>query len=234
MKSSAISRRLACFSPLVMLLTFCFEFAAAAFVAWRYKLNRRALLIIAILVNLGIFQIAEWNICAQAGAEVWGRIGFIGTAILIPLGLGLIHSLHRSRYSGFLTVIFSIATAIFVGWFALVPESVTIVFCGGNYSIFRLTDGLWEPYAVFYWLGLLISVVLTLYSARQVADQRLKRALMWFTVGYLSFIGPTLVSNALAPETLKAIPSILCGFAVFLALILVTIVAPASLQRRKK
>jgi hypothetical protein len=46
---------------------------------------------------------------------------------------------------------------------------------------------------------------------------------------------PTLVIHTLEPNTFLAIPSIMCGFAVVYAVILVGVVAPAvSPVRRKK
>lgn len=232
--SGSSSLQLACFSPLIMLLTFSFEFLAAAFIAWRYRLNRRAVLMIAILINLGLFQVAEWNVCANAGAQLWARIGFVGTALLIPLGVNFVHELHPtavSRRAGWLAWAGALG---FIAWFLFVPNSVSFVFCGGNYSIYRLTTGLSYLYSAFYWFWLVFTVWLSAWSTRLSKKPMIRRALLAYIAGYLSFMLPTLISNAATPELLKAVPSVLCGFAIFFAIILISLVAPASLERRRR
>ena len=199
----------------------------------RYELDRKAVIIIAILVNLGLFQIAEWQVCANAGAQVWARIGFIATAILIPLGVDFIHHLAPSQLSKTARSLAWITAGAFIAWFVLVPNSVNFVFCGGNYSIYRLSIVLGYSYAAFYWGWLFFTVWMANRSLRFMKMPRDNRAMQAFMIGYGSFIIPTLISNAAAPETLKAIPSILCGFAIFFAIILVGFVAPNSLVRKK-
>ena len=58
-------------------------------------------------------------------------------------------------------------------------------------------------------------------------------ALNWLAAGYLSFILPTTFVNLVNPETIEGIPSIMCGFAVLLAIILIGFVAPLTLEKRK-
>ena len=225
---------LACFSPLVMLLTFSFEFTAAAWIAWRYQLDRRAWLIIAVLINLAIFQVAEYQVCANHWAANWARVGFVATAILIPLGLYLIDSIVPSRRTKLAARLTSLLAIAFIVWFIAVPESVTIVFCGGNYTFFRIDLLLARLYSTFYYLSLLISVGLGLQAARQARSAKLSRALVWLVVGYLSFMLPTLIINGLNPILLSTLPSVLCGFAVIMAIILVGMVAPVVLKPRAK
>ena len=60
------------------------------------------------------------------------------------------------------------------------------------------------------------------------------KGLMGVGLGLSSFIIPTLAVNIIDPTTLRAIPSILCGFAVIFAMFLVGVVAPAVLHPRKR
>jgi hypothetical protein len=52
--------------------------------------------------------------------------------------------------------------------------------------------------------------------------------------GYSIFIIPTTVVHLLHPETLLGLPSIMCGFAILLALTLGCIVIPNAAERRKR
>jgi hypothetical protein len=52
------------------------------------------------------------------------------------------------------------------------------------------------------------------------------RALKSLAVGYLAFILPVTIVNIIDPSTISGIPSIMCGFAVILAVILAGEVLP--------
>lgn len=84
--------RLNCFSPPVMLATFVLEFGMAAYTIWRYKLTAFTRVTIAMLVCLGIFQLAEYNICATGWFDhtIATRIGHAAITLLPALGVHLV------------------------------------------------------------------------------------------------------------------------------------------------
>ena len=59
------------------------------------------------------------------------------------------------------------------------------------------------------------------------------KALKWLLAGYLVFVVPTTFVNIINPNTIEGIPSIMCGFAVLLAVILLLKVSPLVLTRKK-
>ena len=63
-------------------------------------------------------------------------------------------------------------------------------------------------------------------AARQSQHNR-AGALRALALGYLAFIVPTTAANLINPATLAGIPSIMCGFAVLLAIILAGEVLPS-------
>lgn len=63
-------------------------------------------------------------------------------------------------------------------------------------------------------------------AARQSQHNR-ATALRALALGYLAFIVPTTAVNLINPATLAGIPSIMCGFAVLLAIILAGEVLPS-------
>ena len=221
----------ACFSPLVMFLTFSFELLAAVWIIMRYKFDRRAALIV--LIFLAVFQIAEYQVCAQSGAQIWARIGFVATALLIPLGTSLIIAISRDVLGRRLELVLWTLAALFIAWFLFVPSSVVFVWCGGNYSIYHLAPILGTLYGMYYFGALalmLLQINRRMHTRLSVAKAR---GLMGLGVGLSAFIIPTLIVNILDPTTVRAIPSILCGFAVVLAIFLTGVVAPAVLRPRK-
>jgi hypothetical protein len=72
---------------------------------------------------------------------------------------------------------------------------------------------------------LFIGIGLSIYFAH-TADDKIRKALLYQVFGYLSFLLPTGIVNTINPTTLKGIPSIMCGFAVIYAIILVFGITP--------
>lgn len=62
--------------------------------------------------------------------------------------------------------------------------------------------------------------------------QKVREALALQAFGLLSFVLPTGIVNALHPETIHGIPSIMCGFAVIYALVLVFGITPRILKQK--
>ncbi|HUC96657.1 MAG TPA: hypothetical protein VMR16_03275, partial [Candidatus Saccharimonadales bacterium] len=68
------------------------------------------------------------------------------------------------------------------------------------------------------------------WGVEQPARKKLLTAMM---VGYLVFLVPTTFFNIIDPSTVKGIPSIMCGFAVLLAFVIVLKVLPGSVEIRR-
>jgi hypothetical protein len=64
-----------------------------------------------------------------------------------------------------------------------------------------------------------------------VKSKSKKQALNALAIGYLAFIVPTTAANIIDPSTTAGIPSIMCGFAVILAIVLTLIVVPRAHQK---
>jgi len=69
------------------------------------------------------------------------------------------------------------------------------------------------------------------YHTSRATEQ--KRAISGLIFGYLVFIVPTILVNLLSPNTVRGIPSIMCGFAVLLALTLGFVTLPATVAKKK-
>lgn len=216
---------LLCFSPPVMVATILIELALAAWVVIRYAISSARHLITAILILLAAFQFAEFNVCGSSLPDlIWSRLGYVFITFLPPLGLHLITQLRHEPHSRLLRLSYGGAAA-FAGGFALLPAGLNRGVCGGNYVIFRLAEPLSTVYTAFY-LGLVfLSLAVALRPHLNLAPES-HQALQWIAIGYLAFTLPTFVINYLLPATHLAIPSIMCGFAVILALILGLRVAP--------
>ena len=87
-----------CFSPAVMLFTLLTEFLFAIYVILTSRRWRPStFLIVALLVCLGIFQLAEFQVCGGARTVAWMRVGYVGITLLPALGLHLVSLVTKHR-----------------------------------------------------------------------------------------------------------------------------------------
>lgn len=229
-----------CFSPPVMLATLIIESCLAIYTFWRYKFNILTKLITSMLVCLAIFQLAEYFVCTGIGsmAAPWSRVGFVAITALPPLGLHIMHILagksQRKLVYG--------AYATMVGYwlfFLLSPGAFTGHKCTGNYVIFQFTANVTGTYSVFYFGWLLAGIGLGFRWANQLmasgkSKLRQLQSVQGLILGYLVFLVPSAISMVVKPEARRGIPSVLCGFAILLALVLTFYILPRAPQSRHR
>lgn len=228
--------KLYCFSPPVMLATFIIEIACALYVLARYKLTIVTRLGVAVLLGLALFQLAEYNVCEGAwGVDslTWARIGYVAITLLPPLGLHLALRISGQERPKLLWGAYGVAVAFSI-IFLFVGHGMQAQECLGNYVIFTIAPWAVWPYALYYY-GLLIVAVACSWQAASISKSKaIKKALYSLAIGYLMFIIPTTTVNILDPGTISGIPSIMCGFAVILALILTGFTLPAAQPEGRK
>lgn len=216
-----------CFSPPVMLATFVIELLLLIFTVVRYKMNTTTRLICATLFFLAFFQLSEFFVCGGLGihSATWSRLGFIAITTLPPLGLHLMHAIARKKaswqvYAGY---------TLMAGWIALFgfsENAFTGHQCVTNYVIFQLHSHIGYAYSAYYYGLLLVGMYYAFKFGEASKKIKQKEALYGMIIGYLVFLLPTAIANTISPETMKGIPSIMCGFAVLFALILFGYVLP--------
>jgi hypothetical protein len=227
------TNRLYCFSPPIMLATFIIEIVFAIYVIARYKLTLISRLAVAILLGLAIFQLAEYNVCETAwGVDslTWARIGYVAITFLPPLGLHLATRLAGQKQPLLvgLAYLTGIAFALF---FLFSGYGMTGQECLGNYVIFSIAPWAVKLYAAYYYGFLAMSVIYSWKASKGVKSESKKQALIALAIGYLAFIIPTTAANIIDPSTTAGIPSIMCGFAVILAIVLTLVVVPRAHQK---
>jgi hypothetical protein len=221
-----------CFSPPVMLATFFIEIVFAVYVLWRYKLDPVGRLVVAILLCLAAFQIAEYNVCEGGWIDpmLASRLGYVAITLLPPLGLHLGYTLAGVKKRKLVWAAYA-SGAAFAAFFLLIGGALTGNACQGNYVIFQMAPGSVWLYSLYYY-GWLIGGIALFRKFAQKQDRKTREALRWLAIGYLAFIVPTTTANFIDADTLHAIPSIMCGFAVIFATLLTTHVIRFRGQKR--
>lgn len=222
-----------CFSPPVMLATFIIEISLAVYTLWRYKMSQTVRLTVALLVFLATFQLAEYMVCGGLGVSSmdWARIGYVAITALPPLGVHLAFTLAGKRSRLVVGGAYA-AGALFMAYFLFATDIFAGSQCLGNYVIFQMGGSAARLYGVYYYGLLLLAIGASLKLAACVPKR--KRALEAFVAGYVLFMLPTTIANTIDPATVRGIPSIMCGFAVLLALVLVFWVLPMTEKRVKR
>jgi hypothetical protein len=228
------STQLNCFSPPVMLATLTIEFFLALYTAWRYKLTDLSRLVIATLVMLASFQLAEYFVCTGFGirAEQWSRVGFVAITTLPPLGLHIIHTLAGKPKRKLVYTAYGTMTA-FILFFMTYHSAFIGHECTGNYVIFQIGYKMGGLFGAYYYGWLFTGIWLAArWANEQLAKGKSARrkleTLRAMIIGYLVFLVPTALANTVKPETRRGIPSVMCGFAVLFALILSLYVLPRA------
>jgi hypothetical protein len=215
-----------------MLATFIIEIIGALYVVFRYKMTPVSRLATGILVGLAAFQLAEYNVCEGAwGVDslTWARIGYVAITLLPPLGLHLATKIANKPQKVLVGSAYGLAAAFGI-IFLFVGHGMQSQECLGNYVIFKIAHWATIPYALYYYGLLLLTVGHALRAAKGMKNEAKASSLRFLAMGYLAFIVPTTAANLIDPSTLAGIPSIMCGFAVVLALILVLAVLPKYYQ----
>lgn len=224
------STKLYCFSPPVMLATLTIEMASAFYILWRYQLTPITRIAVAMLVCLATFQGAEYMVCGGLGIEpgLWSKLGYSAITLLPPLGIHLALTIAGKKNT--LLVQGAYASAIgFVAYFTFLTGSISGHTCYANYVVFSGANVFASMvYGLYYYSWLFVGVALAFSLAKAERRRHIKAALGWLGLGYLSFIIPTTLVNVVDPSTISGIPSIMCGFAIILAVVLTMRVVPEA------
>lgn len=229
-----------CFSPPVMIATVIIESALVIYTIWRYKMDTLTKLVVMSLLSLTIFQISEYNVCAGSGLNAgdWARLGYVSISFLPPLGFHILHILAK-KPNRKLVVGAYVSMVMVITYFFAYRSAFSGFQCTGNYVIFQIGKLASIIYGTYYY-GWLISALFLgvrwaneLRNAHESTTNRL-RAVRAMIIGYLVFILPTAIVYSISPNTRRAIPSIMCGFAVLFALILTTYILPVTERRNTR
>ena len=185
-----------------------------------------------LLLSLGVFQLSEYMLCGGLGLKgfEWARLGYISITLLPALGIHLAASIAKKDVKPLIIAAYTSA-ALFAVYFAFNPGAINSHECRPNYAVFEFNQVSLIAYSLYYYGWLVAGTVLSYRWSKELSNKR--APLLWLTAGYLLFIAPTTTVNILYPETLAGIPSIMCGFAVFLAAVLVLRIAPRTAKIRQ-
>lgn len=217
-----------CFSPPVILATFLIETVLAAYILIRYRRTRYGKLAAILIALLALFQLSEFLICRGASPDVWARIGFIATVFLPVLAIDFLATYTQKRS---LVPLWYAVAAAFVVMIGFSPGLFGDVQCTGRFVVFDQAEIFDFGYATYYLAALFFGIGQCVTEWKRFRDHRV---LGWMLVAYASFMLPTFALYAFIVATRRGAGSILCGFALLMALILCAKVVPIAARAGKK
>ena len=176
-----------------------------------------------ILLLLAGYQMTEVAICANVGSSGFmPRLAFIIVTWLPALGLLLVAQVQRPinrSFYGF-SVGMLAASAGIVAWICLDPSFASASVCNAVYARYAHAMPRFQLYGAYYWAGLLGMALLSGLGVRTAQTPIRRRLHGHVLLGTLGFVLPSIALSYAVPATRGALPSILCHFALILALLL--------------
>jgi hypothetical protein len=219
------------YSPVLAVVTAAFEIIVAGWAFTnRSKVKSRGVLYttVAIFLLLAAYQLAEVAICANvAAAGFLPRLAFIIVTWLPALGLLLVAQLRRprSRILDGSAYAMLAASAGIVAWIVADRSFASASVCNAVYACYSHAMPRFLMYARFYWLGLLGMILFSGHGAVTCRDPRRRQQLAQVFVGTTGFVALSMLMSWFVPPARGALPSIMCHFALLLAVCLTRLVA---------
>lgn len=216
------------YSPILAIATALFEITVAV---WALRGPGRKPILrttSAILLLLAAYQLVEVLVCSRA--PVYGfmpQMAFIVVTWLPPLGLLLIAQLSPSQSTiNYAISYFMLAVAFsIVVWIALDDRFVSDSVCNIVYAKYSNPLPRFRIYSWFYWAGLFGMVTLSALGLRNSPQSSERLLLKSVLLGSLGFIVPGVIVTRFVAPAQGALPSILCHFALVLAIFLARLIS---------
>lgn len=217
------------YSPILSIFTAVFEITAGI---WALTSKGRKWVLrssAAILFLLAAYQLIETILCSNPeGLRVFGRIAFMVVLWLPPTGLLLLSLLagRKEKWLRIYTVVFySLAAIIFV-WLLADRTPIGVSVCLVVFAQYHdaMPSLLNLVYGSLYQLGLISMLFISAILVVKADDQIQRRLIGQLLFGSMAFIIPALIVVNVFQVASDSFSSILCHFALLLAIFIVRLI----------
>lgn len=214
-----------CYNPTVSLFTAIIEFALSGYMLFKYRLASTRYFFAAVLIVLGAYQFSEFMLCKTSSPEAWATAGFAIYTFLPALGLhGTMTCLGRKSkpFIFYALPAFFVILAILYQDFILLSQC-QVIFVTVRNALFQtgtLSQTLLFSLYTLYYAGFIMwSCILCLIAFRREPNFNRKKILLMFPIGVIVMTLPTYILMVIFPTLNHRFPSVLCHFALLLALV---------------
>lgn len=211
-----------CFTPSVSLATAITEFVFAGIMPFVFNRARLKNIFAFFLFLLGFYQFTEFMLCITGNAEVWVRAGYITYSFLPAVSVHAVWNYFETKAHRLLLYViplFYSFVALFSTDFVQVGSCQTMfvltkVFYSKNYNtVFSLV------YIAYYFFFIVFACLFALKKYRQEKNIKKKKLYLLLPLGVLLMSVPTFVFMVIFPSLNVMFPSVLCHFALLLAIV---------------
>jgi hypothetical protein len=206
-----------CFAPYVSLSTFVIEFLLAGYFFFRNPKDKLHRIIAVISLLLGVYQLNEFLICTT-NINLFTRLAMSTTAILPALAITYALIVYRKKINLYWHALIYAPAVFFILMFVLSDYLKQSAVCAAVFIQYA-GRGLLGSFFSLYYLAYLVAGAILFYFAAISAKSIYERRLAHLGVlGVFIFTIPTFVFVWFLPSLEIQFASILCEFALLLAI----------------
>ncbi|MHA1561592.1 MAG: hypothetical protein ACTSPA_05650 [Promethearchaeota archaeon] len=177
-------------------------------------------IIFTIMLLLQTYQLIEFLLCIGVAQNIVVRLAISIITYLPPTGYLLTIRVMQCKRK-FVQIIYylSLLFAVILSFYYLfVDTTIVLQDCNPLYAVYQIGFSL--LYGVYYYLVLFISLLVIFYQIifKGVLKHKIKGLLV--LIGYISFLLPMAITLIVDPLLIPAISSIMCKYAILLAIML--------------
>lgn len=221
------------YSPILAIVTGSLEIAAAVFfiIKIRKNINSSGLIII-ILFLLAGYQILEALNCSSMFYGRLTRLAFTDITWLPAISLFYIAKQQKKQMFRNISYIYLIMALLFSIWYMLITESLALSHCRNVIALYYTHNPMYAIYSIYYQSGLLLMILIPAIVTSTLSDVKHQKNLRDFQIGVIAFVIPSIITGLITWIHPHSMPSIMCHFAVLLAVFLVRILHRETLSEK--
>jgi hypothetical protein len=209
------------YSPLLAIVTGVLEFAAAGWIFLSPGRGRKRILypMGLIFLMLAAYQFSEVAVCSRPDVTSFTRLAFFNVTWLPPLGLWLGSQFNSPKTRWLRTaalVDFALALGMSI-WIFTSARAITGSVCQTVIARYLDASPFDVVYGIFYQGSLGVLIFAAAAGMASAEDPVLRKHWANLQVGILGFILPALAVRVLVNEQPGLLPSVMCHFALILA-----------------
>ena len=207
-----------CFTPIISLSTATIEWILALIMFLAFRKSKLAKFFVVLFIILGFYQFSEYMLCTT-GDLIWVKIGFISYSFLPAIGLHSVLSYFKIKKNTLLLysvpLIYSLL-ALFQNDFAQFGQCIT--FFVQAKTLLTLNPYLAIPYELYYAVFIILAFLILAQAYKRAKTKIEKKIDMNEMLGIMLMTLPTFILIIIFPSLGIMFPSVLCHFAILLAI----------------
>ena len=210
-----------CFAPYISISTFAVEFVLAFFFLFKNSKDKLNRLIAILSFLLGFYQLNEFFICTFKTAA-FAKLALSTTAILPAIAISYALILWRKPLKFIWHILIYLPVLAFIVLLNLVINQPAL--CAKIFITYPSLGLVGRYFGWYYFIYLLVATILFYVGAEQTKNKYDKKLLYLGMIGMFIFTIPTYIFLFALPQYKIQFPSVLCEFALLLALELVFVI----------